>query len=96
MVGLFFNNALLSYQSVPVEEPGCRSDDNCPDNQSCRNRQCVSPCTVANPCANNALCTVVGHEPKCQCPEDFTGNPNINCYQSKSYYFVVIANRVVE
>lgn len=69
--------------TVPIEDPGCRSDDNCPDNQSCRNRQCVSPCAVANPCANNAICTVAGHQPKCTCPEDFTGNPNINCYQGK-------------
>lgn len=70
--------------SVPVEEPGCRADDDCPDNLSCRNRQCISPCKTANPCSNNAICTVVGHQPKCECPEGHTGNPNINCYQSES------------
>ncbi|EFX65777.1 hypothetical protein DAPPUDRAFT_229540, partial [Daphnia pulex] len=78
----YFGNPNVECRSVPIEDPGCRSDENCPDSQSCRNRQCVSPCAVANPCANNAVCTVTGHQPKCTCPEDFTGNPNINCYQT--------------
>ena len=77
--------------TVPTENvPDCVADDECPENLSCRNRQCISPCELANPCATNAQCSVSNHKTKCECPEGFTGNPNINCYEGillKSYYW---------
>ena len=77
---------LVSFKiwTVPTENvPDCVADDECPENLSCRNRQCISPCELANPCAPNAQCTVSDHKTKCECPEGFTGNPNINCYEGR-------------
>lgn len=42
----------------PTERPGCTTDDECPPREVCRNRQCLEPCSVLNPCAPNAECQV--------------------------------------
>ena len=62
---------------------GCSSDDECPDYNSCRNKQCIDPCILDDPCAINAFCKVVGHEPECKCPEGFFGDPRVECKPRK-------------
>lgn len=64
-----------------AEEPGCKSNDDCPQSDTCLNRQCVNPCTVSNPCAPNAECQATNHRAVCHCPSGLAGNPFINCYQ---------------
>ena len=64
---------------------GCSSDDECPDYNSCRNKQCIDPCILDDPCAINAFCKVVGHEPECKCPEGFFGDPRVECKPRKRH-----------
>jgi len=64
-----------------AEEPGCKSNDDCPQSDTCLNRKCVNPCTVSNPCAPNAECQAANHRAVCHCPSGLAGNPFINCYQ---------------
>lgn len=42
----------------PTEVAGCTTDDECPPREMCRNRQCLEPCSVLNPCAPSAECQV--------------------------------------
>ncbi|CAH0390731.1 unnamed protein product [Bemisia tabaci] len=60
---------------VKCERPQCSSNDDCPQNLACQNKRCVNPCI----CANNALCIVISHNPTCQCPPGFVGNPYRSC-----------------
>uniref|UniRef100_A0A2S2QFK9 Neurogenic locus notch 2 n=1 Tax=Sipha flava TaxID=143950 RepID=A0A2S2QFK9_9HEMI len=60
---------------------GCSSNSDCQPTDSCLNRQCVNPCTVSNPCASTALCTINNHKAVCRCPDGLTGDPFISCYK---------------
>lgn len=58
---------------------GCRSDSDCPSNEACINRECVNPCTYTQ-CGLNAICRADSfHRPRCYCPDNFRGNPEIRC-----------------
>ena len=59
----------------PVEDEGCKSDEECPLTQACISRECRDPCN----CGRNADCTVVNHRPICRCKAGFEGNPHIAC-----------------
>ena len=50
--------------------------------EACLNRNCVNPCLVRNPCAQNAECQATNHKASCKCPGDLIGNPSVNCYPS--------------
>ena len=39
----------------------------------------MNPCSVDNPCARTAECTVDGHRAQCKCPPGFTGDPYSQC-----------------
>ena len=54
-------------------------DDECPDYAACRNRQCINPCAILDPCAPLATCQVVNHQPVCTCPDGFIGSPQTEC-----------------
>jgi hypothetical protein len=69
---------------APKEEPGCKSDSECPSTQTCINRQCLNVCTVSNPCARNAECFPENHRANCKCPSNLKGDPFINCYQQQA------------
>ena len=58
---------------------GCRSNQDCPIDKACVNRQCVNPCDQADPCAPNAQCVVENHAAGCKCPPGLGGNPFDNC-----------------
>ena len=64
--------------AAPIEI-GCSSDDECAFTQACRNRACVNPCAVDNPCARTAECTANGHRAQCKCPPGYTGDPYSQC-----------------
>lgn len=55
---------------------GCTKDDDCPQSESCINRQCRDPCN----CGINAACYVKDHKPVCSCREGYQGNPNLACH----------------
>ena len=58
---------------------GCRTDADCPLDKACRNRDCVNPCQVANPCGTNADCLVSQHLAQCRCRFGYTGDPYVAC-----------------
>ncbi|ENN73328.1 hypothetical protein YQE_10090, partial [Dendroctonus ponderosae] len=64
-----------------LDEPGCRSQQDCPQSDSCINRQCVNACVVGNPCAPTAECSANHHKATCTCPTPLIGDPFIRCYQ---------------
>ncbi|KAG7155063.1 Neurogenic locus Notch protein-like 2, partial [Homarus americanus] len=64
----------------PTEAPGCTTNDECGPSEVCRNRLCLDPCVVVNPCAPSAECQVINRSTDCSCPPGYTGNPYVNCY----------------
>ena len=58
---------------------GCDNNNDCPDHTSCRNRLCINPCALDDPCSANANCKVLNHEPVCTCPDGYIGDPTISC-----------------
>jgi hypothetical protein len=76
---------------------GCTVPNHCKNNSDCSTihscmlsslstaRKCLNPCDFVS-CAQNAECTVTNHEPICQCPTNFLGDPNelsIGCYKAE-------------
>lgn len=58
---------------------GCRFDQSCSHELACINKQCLDPCSFPNSCGVNAICTAVGHHPRCSCSPGYTGDPNLLC-----------------
>ena len=58
---------------------GCRNDKNCPSELACIHKQCLDPCDLSDSCGQNAVCTTVGHRPRCSCLPGYTGDPNALC-----------------
>lgn len=64
----------------PLPPPGCTSDSECSDVESCVNRACRSPCD----CGQNSDCIVRNHRAICVCKTGYEGvNPNVACYPGK-------------
>lgn len=63
---------------------GCRQDNNCPEDRSCIHGTCQNPCLLPNSCGLNALCQPFSHKARCECIENYKGNPFVNCEPSKS------------
>merc|ERR1711892_961288 len=76
----YVGDADIACNLPPRPEPGCKSNSECGDREICRDRNCINPCIVANPCATNAVCDVRQHSVTCNCPSGFTGDPFSNCY----------------
>nr|XP_027235379.1 neurogenic locus notch homolog protein 3-like [Penaeus vannamei] len=57
--------------------PECLVSSDCPLTLSCISQKCRDPCPGT--CGNNALCSVVSHNPVCACPEGYTGDPFTDC-----------------
>lgn len=76
---------LFGHLGVP-SSVGCSSNSDCQPTDSCLNRQCVNPCTVSNPCASTALCTINNHKAVCRCPDGLTGDPFVSCYKGEIFY----------
>ena len=69
-------------------EIGCRSDADCPSQTACISGQCINPCTLAEPCGLNAICTVFDTLPvrtmTCVCIEGYEGDASIECTPVKT------------
>lgn len=50
----------------------------CSSNKACKNERCVDPCQP-NVCAVNAYCSVVSHNPICNCNSGYEGDANTRC-----------------
>ena len=74
---------IMKYFVDVVQPPdvlvGCRGDRDCPDYTACENRKCINPCAERDPCARNANCRVIMHQPVCTCPDGYIGDPRTSC-----------------
>ena len=83
---MMFALSLVAPPTEPTLAAGCANNQECPDHAACRNRLCINPCAYDNPCAPNANCRVVNHEPVCTCPDGFIGSPETSCELRKSLH----------
>ena len=94
----------ISFWVVDTIQPpdvivGCRTDRDCPDFTACENRKCINPCAQRDPCARNAYCKVIMHQPVCTCPDGYIGDPRTNCelrkYQINTFPLVYFLKDVI-
>lgn len=57
---------------------GCVSNDACPDDRSCINQRCESPCSL-EPCKEPATCYTQDHTWECPCPPGFNRTIDNGC-----------------
>ena len=69
----------LNVNIVTGTDEGCKTDDDCTLDKSCHRGTCRDPCSLRAACGENAICRVVLHRPRCECPECFIGKPHISC-----------------
>lgn len=70
----------------PSCRPECTVSSDCPKNQACSNQRCINPC--AGSCGVMAKCQVINHNPICNCPAGFTGDPFVRCEPKSEHNFV--------
>lgn len=71
-------SCLSSYMGRPPNcRPECMSSSDCPANLACMNQKCSNPCVGT--CGVHTLCTVIKHNPTCQCELGYTGDPFSGC-----------------
>lgn len=63
--------------SPPTCRPECTVSSDCARNQACSNQKCIDPC--AGTCGLNVYCQVINHNPVCNCPPAYTGDPFTKC-----------------
>lgn len=61
----------------PYCRPECMSSSECDGVLACVNQKCINPCLGA--CGEQTICTVVKHNPTCQCEYGYTGDPFSGC-----------------
>lgn len=61
----------------PNCRPQCTSNQECASNKACHNERCVDPCI--GKCGENAVCSVVKHNPVCNCISGYEGDPFTRC-----------------
>lgn len=61
----------------PSCRPECLWNSDCEFSRACLGQRCVDPCIGT--CGQNALCTVINHNPICSCPNGLHGNPFEHC-----------------
>ncbi|XP_045477748.1 neurogenic locus Notch protein-like isoform X2 [Harmonia axyridis] len=59
----------------------CRSNEDCAKNDKCAQGLCKDVCE--NGCGINAICKADNHRPKCECPENYRGDPLNICFPKK-------------
>ena len=62
---------------APNCRPECTISSECPNNLSCQNNRCRSPCPGS--CGLFAMCRVVNHNPVCTCQPNYVGDPFSGC-----------------
>lgn len=71
-------SCLPNYVGRPPNcRPECTINAECASNKACRNERCVDPCIGY--CGENALCSVVKHNPVCTCNTGYEGDPLTRC-----------------
>lgn len=63
---------------APNCRPECSQNSECPANRACINERCKDPCPGS--CGFSAYCSVVNHNPVCDCDIGYTGDPFSGCY----------------
>lgn len=66
--------------------PECVINSDCPKNKACMNKKCINPCSLGVICGLQAKCAVREHIAGCQCPQDFIGDPFVQCIPMRKYY----------
>lgn len=61
----------------PNCRPECSINSECSSNLACINEKCSDPCIGS--CGMNSICTVVKHNPVCQCLSGYSGDPFSIC-----------------
>merc|ERR1719350_2689151 len=61
---------------VPI---GCQSDNECRDQETCVDGNCVNPCLIQDPCGRNAECYPSRHRAMCECIPGYEGDPFVAC-----------------
>lgn len=72
----YFGNPYISCNSE------CQTNSECPPNKFCRRNMCIDPCEGV--CSVNAICSVINHNPICNCLEGYTGNPYLLCVRKEN------------
>lgn len=66
---------------------GCRTNANCPYDETCLHGRCQRVCELSGACGQNAHCTPYSHEARCSCPADLTGDPLVICQPGKFFIY---------
>lgn len=61
----------------PNCRPECTINAECASNKACINERCIDPCI--GKCGENAVCSVVKHNPVCNCISGYEGDPFTRC-----------------
>lgn len=72
-------------RAIVYEKPECHLDSDCADKDKCLRGSCVEACRVDR-CGVNAICNSISHRSICTCAPGYTGNPHVECTNSK-YFF---------
>lgn len=62
----------------PNCRPECTTDSHCADDMNCMNYHCKEACTPRL-CGPNAVCNTTDHKTKCECKENYIGDPYHQC-----------------
>ena len=69
--------SLVPKQNIPSAE--CYSDNECAYDRTCKNGQCVNPCSLQESCGERAFCHAENHRAVCRCPAGYNGRPETSC-----------------
>ncbi len=62
---------------------GCQNNGDCTIDKACIAGVCRDPCSMRAACGDNALCSVILHQPRCKCPACFVGRAHVKCRKDK-------------
>lgn len=74
---------------------GCTRNEDCHLTEACINSACQNPCSIHNPCAQNAICINTNHGSDCSCIEGYQGNGYIGCVPGKLMCEFIFCHKVV-
>ena len=79
----FWNEIISEILVPPPPQPDCTQDRDCPSKEGCFDEECKNPCSIIDPCAQNAKCVVHSSLPlrtmSCICLPGFTGKGDVHC-----------------
>lgn len=77
----------------PSCRPECLISADCARNRACSNQKCIDPCLGA--CGLTAQCTVVNHNPICNCPPLYTGDPFVQCVRQRKDFTHITRDLII-